>query len=42
MVAGYIERYLWYQDIVHLRQLVKTRVNQIIEEKVQKGNAVVR
>ena len=36
VVAGYIEHYLRYQDVVQFRQLVKTRGNQIIElKKVQ-------
>ena len=33
MVAGYIEHYLRYQDVVQFRQLLKTRGNQIIELK---------
>ena len=33
MVSGYIKHYLRYQDVVHFRQLVKTRVHQIIEQK---------
>ena len=37
VVAGYIEHYLRYQDVVQFRQLVKTRMNQIIElKKVEK------
>ena len=33
VVAGYIEQYLSYQEVVQFRQLVKTKVNQIVEMK---------
>jgi hypothetical protein len=40
LIAGYIEHYLRYHDVVQFRELVKTRKSQIIEQKkVQKNVA---
>ena len=38
VVAGYIETYLSYDTVIHFRQLLKNKVNQIVEiKKVQKA-----
>ena len=37
MVAGYVETYLSYNTVIIFRQLVKNKVNQIVEiKKLQK------
>jgi len=47
VVAGYIEQYLPYQDVINFRQLVKTKLNQMVEmkelqEKIGEGERQLR
>ena len=41
VVAGYIEHYLSYQTVIQFRQLVKNKVNQMVEIKSLKNDIAV-
>ena len=41
VVAGYIEHYLSYQTVIQFRQLVKNKVNQMVEIRTLKNNIAV-
>ena len=41
VVGGYIEHYLSYQTVIHFRQLVKNKVNQMVEIRTLKNNIAV-
>ena len=41
VVAGYIEHYLSYETVIQFRQLVKNKVNQMVEIKTLKNDIAV-